>query len=296
MRVRLPQGIVCPLATPLNDDERLDQPALGRLLDFILPDVDGLLVLGSSGEFSLLRPEVSEQVIEAVVAHVDDRVPVYVGIGDTGTERTLSNMKRISQPGVECVVATSSYYYPVNDQLAMQRHFLTLADAARVPLILYNIPQNTASNLTPDSVAVLAEHPNVVGIKDSWGDMFQFQEFLAVRPPGFPVLQGREQLAAVSLWLGADGIISALSNIAPRLLQQVKDAVKSGESQAATRAQREVTRVASLFDQGYWLSALKVAIAELGFGSGRAARPIPELSAEQVARVRALVPREVLHG
>lgn len=296
MSTRLPYGVICPLATPLDDGERLDEAALRRLLDHILPDIDGVLALGSSAEYVLLRPEVAERVVHVVTEHVAGRVPVYVGVGDTGTVRALDNLRRLTLPGVECVVATSSYYYPLADQASLQRHFLTLAEAATVPLVLYNIPQNTACNLAPESVAKLAEHPNIVAMKDSWGDMFQFQEFLAVVPPGFAVLQGREQLAAASLWLGSAGLVSALANVAPRLVQAVQRAVADGARDRARAAQREVTRVARLFDQGYWLSALKVALAQQGFGSGRIARPLPELSREQAARVRELLAKEVMGG
>jgi dihydrodipicolinate synthase/N-acetylneuraminate lyase len=290
-----PRGVVCPLATPLKDDETLDQVALERLLDHILPDIDGVLALGSSAEYALLRPEVAERVVQVTIEHVAGRVPVYVGVGDTGTARALDNLRRFTRPGVACVVATSSFYYPVADQAALQKHFLTLAEAATVPLVLYNIPQNTASNLAPESVTKLAAHPNVIAMKDSGGDMFQFQEFLSAVPPEFAVLQGREQLAAASLWLGSAGLVSALANLAPKLVQALHVAVVDGDRDRARATQREVTRVAQLFDQGYWLSALKVALAQQGFGSGRIARPLPELDREQAGRVRELLSGTVAH-
>jgi len=295
MMTHTPRGVVCPLATPLKDDETLDQVALERLLDHILPDIDGVLALGSSAEYALLRPEVAERVVEVTIEHVSGRVPVYVGVGDTGTARALDNLRRFMRPGVACVVATSSFYYPVADQAALQKHFLTLAEAAKVPLVLYNIPQNTASNLAPASVTKLAAHPNVVAMKDSWGDMFQFQEFLSAVPPEFAVLQGREQLAAASLWLGSAGLVSALANLAPKLVQALRVAVVDGNRDRARATQREVTRVAQLFDQGYWLSALKVALAQQGFGTGRIARPLPELNREQAGRVRELLSGTVAH-
>ena len=291
--MRAPRGIVCPLATPLDDDERVDEAALRGLLDHVLPDIDGVLALGSSAEYALLRPDVAERVLDIVLEHVGGRVPVYVGSGDTGTGRAIDHLRRLARPGVECVVATSSYYYPLADQDALRGHFLALADAAPVPLVLYNIPQNTATNLSPSTVGELAAHPNIVALKDSWGDMFQFQEYMAVTPEAFPILQGREQLAAASLWLGADGVISALANVAPQLLQELVAAVRSGDRSAALLAQGRVSGVARMFDEGYWLSVLKVAIAGLGFGSGAAARPLPRLNAEQVARVLSLLPQVV---
>jgi 4-hydroxy-tetrahydrodipicolinate synthase len=282
-------GIVCPLATPLTDDEQLDVTALHMLLDRIMPDLDGVFPLGSSGEFAVLTQRAAEHLVDEVVSYVGGRMPVYVGIGETGTTRALDSLKRLARPGVDYAVACTSYYYPLTDQEAVAAHFLALADASPVPLVLYNIPQNTATHIAPTTAARLAEHPNIAGMKDSWGDMFLHQEFLALRSDTFQVLQGREQLAAASLWLGGDGIISALANFAPALLQQVTSAVREGDRQRAIEVQRAITELARVFDQGYWLSALKATLAELSIGTGRLAAPLPECSPAQRERIRLIL-------
>lgn len=289
MRADTVAGIICPLATPLDDAEELDVPALHRLLDRLLPDLDGVFALGSSGEFALLKPATAERLVDEVIAHVRGRVPVFVGIGDTGTARTLSNLKRLARTGVDYIVACSSFYYPISDQDALAGHFLSIADASPLPVVLYNIPQNTATPLTPATAARLAEHPNIVGMKDSWGDMMLHQEFLALRSDKFHVIQGREQLAAASLWLGGDGIISGLANIAPALLQQIAAAVRDGDRALAIEAQRAATTLAQVFDQGYWLSALKATLADLGIGKGRTAAPLPECTPAQRANIHRLL-------
>lgn len=289
MTTGLPHGIICPIAVPLTDDERLDVPALNRLLDRLVPDLDGLFVLGTSGELALLRPEVAEHVVEAVVERAAGKVDVYVGIGDTGTARTIDNLRRARRAGVDYVFACGPYYYPVADGEALYRHFASIADASERPLLLYNIPQNTASHLTPATVRRLAEHPNVVGMKDSWGDMIQFGDFLSCRGDGFAVMQGREQLAAASYLAGADGLVSGLANLAPALLRRLQDAARAGDVEGAQAAQREANALARVFEQGYWLSALKTALAELGIGSGRAAAPIPPTSAAQREAIRGIL-------
>ncbi|MBF6613077.1 MAG: dihydrodipicolinate synthase family protein [Chloroflexi bacterium] len=282
-------GIICPLATPLDDAEDLDVPALHLLLDRLLPDLDGVFALGSSGEFALLRPSTAEHLVDEVIAHVGGRVPVYVGVGDTGTARALANLKRLTRPGVDYIVACSSFYYPISDQDALAGHFLAIAEASSLPVLLYNIPQNTATPLAPATAARLAEHPNIVGMKDSWGDMMLHQEFLALLSSKFAVIQGREQLAAASLWLGGDGIISGLSNFAPELLQQIAVAVREGDRAKALEVQRAATTLAQVFDQGYWLSALKATLAELGIGNGRSAAPLPACTASQRANIRRIL-------
>jgi 4-hydroxy-tetrahydrodipicolinate synthase len=290
-------GIVCPLATPLDDNEQLDVSALHTLLDRIMPDLDGIFPLGSSGEFAALTERTADHLLDEVVSYVGGRMPVYVGIGETGTTRARDSLKRLARPGVDYVVACTSYYYPLTDQEAVAAHFLTLADASPVPLVLYNIPQNTATHIAPATAARLAEHPNIAGMKDSWGDMFLHQEFLALRNDNFGVMQGREQLAAASLWLGGDGIISALANFAPALLQQVAAAVREGDHERSLEVQRSITELARVFDQGYWLSALKAVLAELGIGTGRLATPLPACSPAQRERIRQILQQaQLLEG
>jgi len=135
----------------------------------LLPDVDGVFVLGSSGEFALLEDTMRAELINRTVERVEGRRPVYVGVGDTGTRRTIANARRASRAGVDALVVCGPFYYPVTDQGALRAHFEAVADAVDRPVLLYNIPENTVSALTPDSVVALAMHPNIVGIKDSGG-------------------------------------------------------------------------------------------------------------------------------
>ena len=295
-------GIICPIATPLDEQENLDVKSFHQLLDRVLPDVDGIFFLGSTGEFALLRDEVADRVVTVGLDYVHGKLPVYVGISDTGTSRAVAHLKRAAREGVDFVVATSPYYYPINDQAALIRHFISIADASELPVILYNIPQNTAINLTPDSLRQLAQHPNIVGIKDSWGDLFQFQEYLSLREKDFIVMQGREQLTAISLWLGADGIVSALANFAPHMLQKVRSAVLNGDREGAIHLQQQITELARVFDQSHFVSGLKAALFELGIGKGNPAQPIPRCTSQQIELIRrflqnaGLIPMEKEHG
>jgi dihydrodipicolinate synthase/N-acetylneuraminate lyase len=289
MATKKPGGIICPIATPLDEQENLDVESFHKLLDLVLPDVDGIFFLGSTGEFALLRDEVADQVVTDGLDYVGGRMPVYMGISDTGTSRALARLKRAAREGIDYVVATSPYYYPISNQAALMRHFRTIADASELPLILYNIPQNTAVNLTPASLAELTHHPNIAGIKDSWGDLFQFQEFLSVREKDFVVMQGREQLTAISLWLGADGVVSALANFAPQMLQEIRSAVQHGDREAAIRLQQNVSELARVFDQTHFVSGLKAVLFEMGIGNGIPAQPIPLCTPQQVALIRQLL-------
>jgi len=275
-----PRGIICPLATPLTDEERLDEEGLDRLVDRIAPVVHGIFVLGSSGELPVLEAPVAEAVVERVVDRVAGRTSIYVGVGDTGTRRTIANVRRLVTAGVDYLVVSSPYYYP-SDEASLVTHFLQVAEASPLPIVLYNIPQNTGQVISATTVEAVASHPNIVGIKDSAGDMLQFERLLACRPERFTVLQGREQLAAASLWRGGDGVISALANLAPEVLTALWDAVQADDRFEADRLQAMVAQAATLFEHGYWLGALQSALGLQGIGNGRPAAPIPACTPEQ---------------
>jgi dihydrodipicolinate synthase/N-acetylneuraminate lyase len=289
MTIKDPGGIICPIASPLTDDENIDVIGLRRLIERSLPFLDGLFVLGSSGEFAMLSDYAADSAVVSTLEIVDGRLPVYVGCSDAGTKRAISKLKRAEQEGIKYVVATSSYYYMVQNQEAMYNHFLHIANESPLPVVIYNIPQNTGINLTSNTIGRLSEHANIIGLKDSTGDMFQFQEFLALKNDNFIVMQGREQLAAASLWLGADGIVSALPNIAPHFFRSLVEAVAAGDHEKSLSIQKSMTDIAQIFDQGYWVSGLKAALYELGIGNGSPAMPIPRCRPDQFQKIRSLL-------
>ncbi len=286
-------GVVAPLAVPLTDDESVDEQALRGLIRYLAPHLDGYLLRGSSGEYAALRPDVADRLLEVALEEVSDTAMVVVGVGDTSTSRAIGNIRRLRSDRIDAVAVTSTFYYAAPDQDALIRHFREVADASDYPVVLYNIPQNTGGNLRPTSVERLAAHPNIVGIKDSWGDMVEFENMLFSNlPDGFAVMQGREELTVMCRILGGAGIVSGLANLTPWLLRAVIEAVDIGDTAAAVAAQRDVNRAAAVFAQGHWLPALKFAIAELGFGTGRVSHPLPEPTPAQKDAIRRILTRE----
>jgi dihydrodipicolinate synthase/N-acetylneuraminate lyase len=284
-----PAGIVCPLVTPLTPDGRLDEPVFRALIDALVPDLDGVFVLGSSGELTWLPDEVAVDVARVAVAQVAGRIPVYVGVGDTGLQRTLDRAARLGDLGADYLVAATPFYYAVTAEAAIVDHYVAIANAAGAPIVLYNIPQSTHVPLTPPVVERLADHPRIVGIKDSAGDWFAFEQFLELRGDTFSVLQGREQLAAVSLWSGADGVISAMANFAPRLLRELAAAIRQERPRAECLAlQASISQLAGVFDGGNWLAGLKSTLRTMGWAVGDPSPPIPASDAahrEAIERV-----------
>ena len=279
---RRPGGIVCPLVTPLTASGRLDEDVLRGLIDALVPDLDGLFVLGSSGELTWLPDDVALRVARVAVEQVGRRIPVYIGVGDTGLDRTLARADRMADIGADYLVVAPPFYYPVASEARVVEYFQAVAERASAPVVLYNIPQNTHLSLAPSTVRTLAGHPDIVGIKDSAGDWIAVDRFLALRADDFSVMQGREHLAAISLWSGADGVISAMANFAPRLLQALARSIRDGRPRTETLAlQATVGGLAAVFDQGDWLAGLKTTLRTLGWNVGEPSPPIPPFDAAQ---------------
>ncbi|MBX3028981.1 MAG: dihydrodipicolinate synthase family protein [Chloroflexi bacterium] len=285
----LPHGVIAPVVSPIADDGSVDTSVLRAMLRRLLLDVDGVFVLGTSGEMPALPEETALEVARVAIDEVGGAVPVYLGVGDVGLERTLARIERFGSLGADILVVTTPYYFAVPDA-GLTRHFTEVADAAPVPIMLYNVPQSTHNSLGLSVIRTLAEHPRIVGIKDSSGDPFLFAELLRIRGERFRVLQGREQLLGPSIWAGADGSVTSLSNIAPRLVRALSEAAADpGQRARAHQLQDETTDLARLFDQGYWLCALHVAMGELGWAVGGPRPPLVPLDEAQRAAVRAIV-------
>lgn len=227
-------GLIIPMLTPLDAEERLDRPAVSRFVEFLLAGgADALFILGTNGEGATLRPAVRHAVAEATVEAARGRVPVLAGVLEPGTARVIDEIRALAGRGLAGYVATVPFYFPWYGEADIRDHFRKIADAADQPLLLYNIPQATKLSLKADSVLQLAGHPNIVGLKDSSGDWAEFQAVLFRRPdPAFAVLQGIHQLSAVSLLAGGDGLVPGYANMHPKLLADMIAAAGAGNIEA----------------------------------------------------------------
>ena len=285
----LPHGVIVPIASPVAADGSVAGEVLRSLLRRLLPEVDGIFVLGTSGEMPALPEDTALEIARIAIDEVGGRAPLYLGVGDVGLERTLARVERFGTLGADLLVVAAPYYFAV-PRAGLIQHFRAVADASPIPIMLYNVPQNTHNALDMLAVAALAEHPNIVGIKDSQGDPFLFAELLRLRHDRFRVLQGREQLLGASIWAGADGSVTSLTNIAPRLVRALSQAAADPtQRDRARRLQDEVVDLARLFDQGDWMCALKVALTELGWPVGDPRPPLVPLDDRQREAIRLIL-------
>ena len=229
------RGALTALVTPFDEQGRIDVPALERLVRWqVDAGIDGLVPCGTTGEGATLRAEEHTQVIETVVRIAAGRVPVIAGCGTNDTRTTIDGARRAAEAGAQALLVVTPYYNKPN-RSGMIAHFAAVAEAVPLPVIAYNVPGRTGQNVPAELTLRLAEIPGVVGVKEAAANLEQLAAIVAGRPDGFAILSGDDPLAFPAVALGADGVISVVSNEAPDLTAAMMRAALSGDLAAARR-------------------------------------------------------------
>ena len=208
-------GIATALITPLTA-QGVDYPALARLIDWQINEgINALVICGTTGEASTLTDEEHREVIRFAVKQAAGRVPIIAGTGSNDTEYAIELTRGACADGADGVLVVTPYYNKAT-QNGLIRMFSAIADAATAPVILYNVPSRTGVNIAPKTVQVLAEHPNIAGIKEASGNISQIAETIALAGDKIDVYSGNDDQIVPILSLGGKGCISVLSNPLPR--------------------------------------------------------------------------------
>ena len=223
-------GCGTALVTPFRADGAVDEPALARLVEWqIESGIDFLVPCGSTGEASTLTEAETLRVVEIVAATTASRVPVFAGCTHNATTEAVARAKRLAQvPGLTGIL-TANPYYNRPSQEGQYQHFRAIAEAIHLPVLLYNIPGRTCVNLEPATVLRLTEIPNIIGIKESSGNLTQITEVIAQAPRGFAVLAGDDVLALSVIALGGVGLVSVASNAIPTQMAKLVRAALTGD-------------------------------------------------------------------
>jgi 4-hydroxy-tetrahydrodipicolinate synthase len=280
-------GAHVAIVTPFRDDGEIDWSAWSRLLDWHLASgTAGVVVAGSTGESPTVTDDEVLELLRRARAQAGGRMQVIVGCGTNNTAATVARVRAYSAEGVDgLLLATPAYNKPTQEGLF--RHFEAAALAARVPLILYNVPSRTAVDMLPDTVARLAQLPGIAGIKEAVPDMQRISQIAALCPPPFCILSGDDATARAAIGHGASGVISVTGNVAPALMSQMIAAARSGE---AARAADIDARLAGLHDKLFVESnpiPVKWALERMGMCRARLRLPLTPLSQRHHATVEA---------
>src|ERR1700681_1145862 len=238
------RGIIPPVATPMLANEDLDLPRLRSFLDHLIAaGVHGIFVLGTNSEFYALDEKEKQTVIATAVEHVRGRVPVYAGTGAESTREAVRLTKMAEREGVQGVSVITPYFVAASQQEIFD-HYRRVAESTSLPVVLYNNPATCGGvKIDVDTVARLAEIPNILGVKDSSGDLQNTIEYIRVVPDRFSVMMGRDTLIYPAMIFGAKGAVPATGNIAPKILVDIYESFVRGDQAASLAAQRKLSPV-----------------------------------------------------
>ena len=282
------QGTGTALITPFRADGSVDEKALRRLVDFQISEgIDMLLPCGTTGEGATLDADETDRVVEIVVEQSKKRVPVVAGAGSNSTAKAVHGTKRAKKMGADAVLSVGPYYNKPTQE-GFYEHFRAIAEAEDIPVIVYNVPGRTASNIEAKTMLRLAEISNIVAVKEASGNLGQIMDIIRDRPPDFRVLAGDDAIALAIVALGGDGVVSVVSNEAPGMMAGVIDAALQGNF---TKARELHYRLLPLMNVNFIESnpiPVKAALAMMGLIEEKYRLPLVPMAAsnrEKLAKV-----------
>ena len=267
------KGMASALVTPMTESG-VDYEALGGFSDFQIENgINALVAVGTTGESATLEPAEQTEVIRFTVERAAGRVPVIAGTGTNNTAHVLENTRAACKAGADAILVVTPYYNKAT-QKGLIAHFTAVADASTVPVILYNVPGRTGCNLLPKTVAQLAEHPNIVAIKEASGNMAQMVELVSLCGDKIDVYSGEDALTVPMLSMGAAGTISVVSNVVPKEAVAMTDAFFAGNiEQAASLQCKLLPLIRALFSEVNPIPA-KAAVSAMGYGEEHLRMPL----------------------
>ncbi len=272
------EGSFVALVTPFKDDESLDEAKLKELIEFQIDGgIHGIVPCGTTGESPSLSEEEHDRVIELTVETVNGRVPVIAGTGSNSTTRTLRATEHAKAAGADAALIVTPYYNKPNQQ-GLYAHYMKVADSVDIPIIIYNVPGRCGTDILSDTVARLAEQPNIVGLKEATGELKRASEVVSMCPDDFVVLSGDDINTLPILSVGGKGVISVVANVDPADIAETCNAFKAGNIELARKLHYKTMQLAvDLFIETNPIPA-KTALMLMGKLNGKLRLPLAPLT------------------
>ena len=284
-------GCGTALATPFTTGGALDERALRALVDWQIDEgIDFLVPCGSTGEAATLTLDEHRRVVELTVEQARGRVPVVAGAASNDTAKAVALSKEMEALGATHLLHSSPMYNKP-PQRGIVAHFHAIADAVGIPIVLYNVPGRTASNVEASTTLELAHHPRIIAVKEASGLLPQITDVIVGRPEGFTVLSGDDELTLPILALGGDGLVSVISNVAPRLTAEMVRLARAGRFEKARDIhQRLLPWMRAAFIESNPIP-VKFALNVMGRMDNRVRLPLVPLAENRSAAVRSALER-----
>ncbi len=283
-------GIFPPIPTPfINEKVAFDKLAF-NIERWNRTGLKGFVVLGSNGEYVSLSEAEKRAVVETVAQSAADQMRVIAGTGCESTAETLKLTEDSAKLGAHAALVVTPHYYGGRmNETALVKHYSAVADQSPIPILLYNVPKFTHINMAADWVARLSEHPNIIGLKDSSGNVIQLGEILNEVADDFNVLVGTAGVLFSGLTIGCVGGINALANVAPQQCVAILDLIKAGDLGAARELQLKMLPVNQAVTSVYGVPGLKAAMDMLGYFGGDPRLPLLPSSAQEKSEIEAIL-------
>jgi len=281
-----PKGIIPAMVTPLDDNGNVNKIILRKLTNHLINGkVHGLFVVGSTGEWYGLDMDQKKKAFETVVEEANGRVPIYAGTGAVTTKETLKLTKMAKDVGVSAVsILTPVFISPNQEEL--YNHYRMIADGVDIPILLYNNPGRTGINLGADLVERLSKIDNILGIKDSSGDMTLTGEYIRRTNDSFCVLAGRDTLILSTLIYGGKGAITATANIAPKIAVKIYEEYIKGNIKEALKAQYDLAPLRLAFSLGSFPVVIKEGLRLIGIDAGPTFKPVEPMTEDNKIKLK----------
>lgn len=280
------KGSLVALITPMNQDGSIHFEQLRRLIDWHIDNgTDGIVAVGTTGESATLPVEEHLAVIEETVKHVAKRVPVIAGTGANNTAEAIALSQTAEKLGADYTLSVVPYYNKPSQE-GIYRHFKAIAEAASIPMIVYNVPGRTVVGMNNETVLRLAEIPNIVGVKEASGDIGRDIELINQTPEGFTVLSGDDPTGMAFMLAGGHGVITVAANVAPKLFADMCRASLAGNLAEARRLNKQLVPIYNTMFCEPSPAAPKWALSVLGKCEPHVRLPLVGLTAEGQAKVR----------
>lgn len=267
----------------------VDYSALARLLDFQLENgTDAIIVCGTTGEAAAMSYAERASTIEAVVRHVDGRVPVIAGTGSNNTENAIALSDDAVRAGADALLVVTPFYNKATPK-GLIRHYTAIADAAEKPVILYHVPSRTGVRCTAEVYAALAEHPNIVGVKEAGGDLALVQKTRELCPEDFYIWSGNDDETAPIMLFGGKGVISVAANVMPGEMHRLTEACLNGDFVTAGRMQLKLRKLCEALFWEVNPIPVKTALSMMGYCQERFRSPMCEMEPENREKLQSVL-------
>lgn len=276
------------IITPFSNNA-IDYPALAHLLDFQLESgTDAIIVCGTTGEAASMSYEERMRTIEFTVKHVDGRIPVIAGTGSNNTENAITLSNDAVQAGADALLVVTPFYNKAT-QRGLIQHYTAIADAVTKPVILYHVPSRTGVKCTAETYAVLAQHPNIVGVKEAGGDLALVQKTREQCPEDFCIWSGNDDETAPIMLFGGKGVISVAANVMPREMHDLTRACLDGDFVSAGKMQLKLRRLCEALFWEVNPIPVKTALALMGYCQESFRLPMCEMEPENREKLKAVL-------